>query len=408
MADQIYDAVIIGAGPTGACLSLGLAQICFRVAIIDSRDVRADRRPDGRNFAIVSGSWRLLQRLGVASALNAKTQPLIGLEAVDGGEHRFTRPSALFSAEDLESSDPDETLGHMIRAEDLQAELDTRLNASQSIDWRAPAHFSGLSSGDGSITVHLEGADRLQARLLIGADGLNSPVRHALNIGTEGRDYKQSVLTANVKLSAPHKGIARQVFTPEGPFATLPLPDNHANLAWYMRRGAAEALVQYPVEAIEAELNARFSDFAGHMQIINTPGSYPLMLQLAQSLTAHRAALIGDAARRVTPLAGQGLNQGFRDVAALIESADAAIRIGDEIGSAQMLQAYSQARRFEGVATALLLDGIDRLFSNDYLATKPVRALGLFAAARIGPLRRAMTQYASASEPGAPAMMDLF
>lgn len=407
MADFITDAVIVGAGPTGAALALGLANCGCSVSVIDARDPHSQRRSDGRNFAIVSGSWRLLHRLGVTETLAGKTEPLNGLEAVDGGRHWFGRPVAMFGASDLDSPDPDEVMGQMVRADDLQAALDARLHAVSAIDWRRSAQFINVSSERSGLNIHLAGGALLKTRLLIGADGANSPVRRALKIGLEGRDYNQSVFTANVKLSKPHKGIARQLFTPEGPFATLPLPDNHANLAWYMRRGAAEALAAHSKVAAQAELNARFSDFAGPMEIINAPGAYPLRLQLAQSLIGDRAALIGDAARRVTPLAGQGLNQGFRDVAALIESVDEAIRLGAEVGSPQMLRAYSQARRFEGSAAALFLDGIDRLFSNDYLLTKPVRALGLLAAARFAPLRRAMTQYASASEPGVPSMMDV-
>ena len=236
---------------------------------------------------------------------------------------------------------------------------------------------------------------------------MQSGVRKALNIGVEGRDYGQSVFTANVQLSAPHQGIARQLFTPEGPFATLPLPDDCANLACYMKRGAAETLAALPVEQAEAELNARYAGFAGHMKIISETGAYPLKLQIATDMIARRAVLVGDAVRRVTPLAGQGLNQGFRDVAALIETVDEAIRLGDAVGSHQMCLAYRQARRFEGHAAALFLDGLDRLFSTDRLVPKALRSLGLGLASKWPGLRKAMAQRASASETGVPEWMDI-
>ena len=405
MSEPHFVVTIIGAGPTGAALALGLAQLGLEVALVDARDPSAQNKPDGRNFAIVTGSWRLLRTLGVTGALDSESQPLLGLEAVDGGTHVLGRPSVLFTPEDLDSADPDEPLGHMVRAEPLQAALDQALAAHPRITSFAPDLFEGLTARPGHIEVELKTGKKLRAGLLVGADGMRSPVREALGIATEGRDYEKSVFTANVKLSEPHNGIARQLFMPEGPFATLPLTGDRANLAWYMERGAAEALAAMSVEDAEAELNARFSEFAGTMKIEGKAGSYPLILQLAAEITGPRTALIGDAARRVNPLAGQGLNQGFRDVAALIEIAEESLRLGGEIGSPQMLEAYSQARRFDGAGTALALDGIDRLFSNDLFWTKPIRSLGLIAASKISPLRRFMAKKASATEDGVAGPM---
>ena len=405
MSDQRYDIASIGGGPTGASLALGLAQLELDVSVIDARDASAKRLPDGRNFAIVTGSWRLLRSLGVTETLLSDSQPLLGLEAIDGGTHVLGQPSVLFTPEDLDSADPDEPLGHMVRAEPLQAALDQALAAHPRITSFAPEVFETLSALPVCVSLTLNSGKRLVAGLLIGADGMRSPVRQALGIATEGRDYGKSVFTANVSLSEPHEGIARQLFMPEVPFATLPLHGDRANLSWYMERGAAETLAALPVEEAEAELNARFAAFAGPMKIEGKAGSYPLILQLATELTGPRTALIGDAARRVNPLAGQGLNQGFRDVAALIEIAEETLRLGGEIGSPQMLEAYSQARRFDGAGTALALDAIDRLFSNDHALTKPIRSLGLIAASKISPLRRFLAKKASATEDGVAGPM---
>ena len=406
MTERNPDVVIIGAGPIGASAALGLAQSGLEVVLADARPPTPQVRSDGRNFAIVAGSWRLLTRLGVTDELAAACEPLWGLEAIDGGRHWLGRPRLRFTARDLEGADPDEPLGQMVRAEALQAALDSKVARQENLSVMAPARFLTLQPEEGSVAVHFETGDRLSTGLVLGADGINSAVRSALNIRTEGRDYQQSVFTANVKLSEPHHGIARQLFTPEGPFATLPLPDNCANLAWYLKRGAAETLADLPREQAEAELNLRFAEFAGPMRILSETGAYPLKLQLATEIIGPHAALLGDAARRVTPLAGQGLNQGFRDVAALIESAREAMYLGGAIGSAQMLAAYSQARRFEGSATALFLDGIDRLFSNDLAVPKVARSIGLQLAANFPPLRKTMTQHASASEPSVHALMD--
>ncbi len=400
MTDQIHDVAIIGAGPTGAALALGLAQLDLSVAVVDARDPEASPRPDGRNFAIVTGSWRMLRKLGVTADLEETSQPLHGLEAVDGGTHYFGQPSVLFTQDDLDSADPDEALGQMIMAEPLQAALDQAMADDTRITHIAPDYFADQTTEPGHVRIALKSGDEIKTRLLVGADGMRSPVRESLGIPTEGRDYGKSVFTANVTLSRPHDGIARQLFTPEGPFATLPLKGDRANLAWYMQRGAAETLAAMPKEDAEAELNARFEAFAGEMTIEGKAGSYPLILQLATEIAGPRTALIGDAARRVNPLAGQGLNQGFRDVAALIEISEQTLRLGGEIGSPQMLEAYSQARRFDGTGTALAMDAIDRLFSNDAVWTKPIRTLGLMAAAKVSPLRRFLAQKASATEDG--------
>jgi len=314
--------------------------------------------------------------------------------------HMFGQPSVLFMKDDIESADPDEPLGQMVMAEPLQAALDDAMTSEARIQHFSSERFVSAQPHAGSVSITLESGKQIETRLLVGADGMNSPVREAAGIATEGRDYEKSVFTANVHLSVPHEGIARQLFTPEGPFATLPLVGDRANLAWYMKRGAAETLAQQPIDDIEAELNARFADFAGEMKLDGKPGSYPLILQLATDITAPRTLIIGDAARRVNPLAGQGLNQGFRDVGALMEIVEDTLRVGGEIGSPQMLEAYSQARRFDGAGTALALDAIDRLFSNDSMLTKPVRSLGLLMASKFSPLRRLMARKASATEDG--------
>ncbi len=405
MTDQIFDVAIVGAGPTGATLALALAQAGQQVCVLDGRDPAAGTRRDGRNFAIVTGSWNLLGSVGMTADLETISQPLNGLEAVDGGTHWFGRPSVLFTKEDLDSALPDEPLGHMVPAEPLQAALDAAMAAQDGLTHLAAARFETLETHAGHVSLSIEGGEAVLARLVIGADGMQSPVRHALNIPVEGRDYGKSVFTANVKLARPHDGIARQLFMPEGPFATLPLKGDRANLAWYLKRGAAEALAAMKAEEIEAELNTRFGGFAGEMQLDGPAGSYPLVLQLATQMVGPRAALIGDAARRVNPLAGQGLNQGFRDVAALAEVITQAAHKGLDVGAPSVLARYSEARRFEASSTALALDGIDRLFSNDSLLTKPLRTLGLLAAAKIGPLRRMLAQKASATESDVPESM---
>ena len=405
MSAKETEVLVIGAGPAGASLALALAKAGIETLVVDARDPKGTRPQDTRNYAVVTGSWRLLERIGIAPALEGQTQPLHGLEATDGGTHWFGQPHVLFDDEDLPDREDGETLGHMVEAPILQAALDAAMAEQEGLTLLAPARFSSYEAGPRGVTVTLESGETIHARLLIGADGVNSPVREAAGIQTEGRDYQKSVFAANVTLSRPHDGIARQLFTPEGPFATLPLRGDRANLAWYMKRGAAEALAKMTPEAVEAELNHRFADFAGEMKIDGPMGSYPLILKIAEHMVDTRVALVGDAVRRINPLAGQGLNLGFKDVGALIDVMCEARDVGLDPGSDVSLEKYEKWRRFDATAAAMFMDGIDRAFSNDSLALKPLRGLALTLARKVTPLRRAMARQASADQAHLPSLM---
>ncbi|MEO0721391.1 MAG: FAD-dependent monooxygenase [Pseudomonadota bacterium] len=397
------DIIVVGAGPAGASLALLTAGLGFETVLIDARPSGPAPRRDPRNFAIVRGSWRLLQAAGVTDALEQDAQPLNGLQAMDGATHLLGTPEVMFSNEDLGTG---ETLGFMVEAERLQSALDERLSKPQdSLTILRPSRFEALTHADGGVCAHLGSGDTIKAKLIAGCDGVNSPVRAALGIPVEGRDYGKSVFAADVSLARPHGGIARQLFTPEGPFATLPLTGDRANLAWYMKSGAAEALAKRPKAEIEAELNTRFSDFAGEMALIGPALSYPLKLQIAETMAGGRGVLVGDAARRINPLAGQGLNLGFKDVGALVEVISDARSVGLDIGAPAALERYQTWRRFDAAATAMAMDGIDRAFSNDNALLKPLRTLSMLAANGITPLRKALSRQASADQKSLPKLL---
>ncbi len=408
-SNEPVDLVIVGAGPVGTSLAILAVQRGFSTVLIDARQPSAAPATDTRTFAIVRGSWRMLGATGVRPLLEGVTEPLNGLEAIDGGSHVFGAPGVIFGNEDLPGDDDGQPLGQMVPSADLQRALDEVAGqiagTDQGLVILNGAKFRTLEEGPGPATVVLEDGTRIRTRLVAACDGVNSSVREALGIGTEDHDYGKSVFAANVKLDRPHEGIARQLFMPEGPFATLPMPNNRANLAWYMKRGAAEALAKLPVEDIEVELNARFEDFAGHMTIDGPLISYPLKMRIARAMTGPRAALLGDAAHRINPLAGQGLNLGFKDVAALIDVMVESREVGLDHGAAPALERYQQWRRFDMTSVALFMDVIDRAFSNDNAVLKPLRGLALTAANKIGPLRRAMARQASADQSHLPSLM---
>lgn len=398
------DLAVIGAGPVGTLLAVLAARAGLKTALVDARPEAAAPATDTRSFAIVRGSWRLLGAAGVHSDLEGLTEPLNGLEAVDGGTHWFGAPWAAFSTDDLGGS-PDEALGQLVPAGALQAALDRQAGRTEGLVWMRGARFAGYEPGPAGAEVRLEDGTKFTTRLIAACDGIHSAVRQAAGIGTEGRSYGKSVFAADVKLSRPHGGVARQLFTPEGPFATLPLPNDRANLAWYMKSGAAETLAKMPADAIEAELNARFSRFAGPMKLDGPPLAYPLVMQIAADMAGPRVALLGDAARRINPLAGQGLNLGFKDAAALYDVICEAREVGLDPGSDTVLARYREWRRFDAAATAMAMDLIDRAFSNDNLLLKPLRTLALTAANRIAPVRRALARHASADQESLPSLM---
>lgn len=404
-SDRTYDLAIVGAGPVGTTLAILAANRGFSVILIDARDPDAVPRQDTRTFAIVRGSWRLLGAAGVTEALGGLTEPLNGLEAIDGGTHWFGAPGVLFGNEDLPDDPDGQPLGQMVPAAALQAALDEACGRTDGIDWRHGQLFEGMETGPAGATLILSDGSRIETRLVAACDGMKSSVRAAAGITTEGHDYNQSVFAANVKLARPHGGIARQLFTPEGPFATLPMPDNRANLAWYMKRGAAEAIAAMPVEDINAELNARFAEFAGPMEIDGPYSAYPLVMQLATRMVGARTALLGDAAHRINPLAGQGLNLGFKDVGALIDVMGEARDVGLDPGSDVSLERYEKWRRFDATAAAMFMDGIDRAFTNDSNFLKPLRGLALTLAQRVPPLRQALARQASADQNHLPSLM---
>jgi 2-octaprenyl-6-methoxyphenol hydroxylase len=404
-SDPAYDLAVVGAGPVGTSLAILAAQRGFSVVLVDARDPDAPPREDTRTFAIVRGSWRLLDAVGITGDLSGLTEPLNGLEAVDGGRHWFGAPGVLFGTDDLPEDDADQPLGQMVPAGALQAALDSACARTDGLEWIRGRLFAQMETLPGGARLTLSDGRILRAGLVAACDGMKSSVRQAAGIPTEGRDYDQSVFAANVKLARPHDGIARQLFTPEGPFATLPMPGNRANLAWYMKRGAAEAIAALPVEDINAELNARFSDFAGPMEIDGPHTAYPLVMQLATRMVGPRTALLGDAAHRINPLAGQGLNLGFKDVGALIDVMCEARDVGLDPGSDVSLEKYEKWRRFDATAAAMFMDGIDRAFSNDSLALKPLRGLALTLARKVTPLRRAMARQASADQAHLPSLM---
>jgi 2-octaprenyl-6-methoxyphenol hydroxylase len=397
--------LIVGGGSSGGVLAVLLSELGFEVGLVDTRDPTLPFTPDSRAFAIVRGGWRVLDAAGVGGNLVNKAEPLLSMEAHD--RNGLLPPAAsMFGVEDLPDGVTEgEPLGYMIEVDLLNQAIRDRVNACTAITQYAPETVTGLEVGDSGAVVTLDSGKSITADLVIGADGVGSAIRELSGIKTLGWSYEQAVVAATVQLEWPHHGAARQWFQDEGPFAILPLTENRGNLAWFRKEKAGIATAKLSQADLEAEINQRFGDLAGPMKVLRDPLAYSLRLRLAEKLIAPRVALVGDAVRRVNPLAGQGFNLGLKDIAALVEILVESRRAGLALSDGAQLETYQRWRRFDGVATALAMDGINRTFSNSSALLSPFKRLALTVGSTVGPLRRALAAQASADKPGLPRLV---
>jgi len=253
--------------------------------------------------------------------------------------------------------------------------------------------------------VLLKDGTELTGKLVIGAEGRKSLVRDAIGVRTVGWSYRQNGLVATVRHEKPHNGIAHEYFLPSGPFAILPLTGNRASLVWTERRAAAEAAIALGPEIFEAEVRRRFGDFLGEVHVEGPRFTYPLELRVAERFVAPRAALMGDAARRVHPIAGQGFNLGLKDAAALSDVLGEALHVGLDPGALDVLERYQTWRRFDSVALAAATDVFNRLYSNDLAPVRFARDLGMAAVNRLGVARRLFSRDAGADLGELPSLL---
>ena len=387
-----HDIIIAGGGLNGPALALALAGAGLSVAVIDARPAtaRAADDFDGRAYALALASRRLLTALGLWGELAPKSQPILKVEAAQGQPGEGAGPFHLsFDSAEIEEG----PVGHMLEDRFLYAAL---LAAMQGKVTHLPGRqVTGQAVQPGQVVVTLDDGRTVTARLLVGADGRGSGVASRAGIKRRGWGYGQTALVAAVDHERPHHGTAWQYFTPSGPLAILPLPGNRSSIVWSEPDDTARAIAALPDDAFLDVLRPRFGDFLGAISLAGPRFSYPLSLSLADSYVVPRIALVGDAAHGVHPIAGQGLNLGLRDVAALAEVIVDAARRGEDIGAADVLDRYQRWRRFDATALGLGMDSVNRLFSNDNPVLRTTRGLGMGVVTAIPPLRRAFMRQAA-------------
>ena len=406
-----HDVIIAGAGLAGASFALAAAQGGLRVVVIDPQPFSVQLAPtfDGRSTAIAWSTFRMLETLGLGEALRPHACRMDHILVTDG-----RRPGAAskppssawlrFDADEIGDGNGGEPLGYMVENRRIRVALAEAVGRSE-VEVRAPARVRSVEAGPGAATVTLDDGAVLTAPIVVGAEGRGSTVRRAAGIGTTGWTYDQSGVVATVRLGRDHGNVAHEYFLPGGPFAILPLTDRRASLVWTEPTRRAEALRSASDPAFQAHLMRRFGDFLDGATPEGPRFVYPLSLALAQQLTAPRVALIGDAAHGVHPVAGQGLNMGLKDAAALAEVLIEAMRLGEDIGSEIVLDRYARWRRFDNTVLAAGFDAFVRLFSNDIAPVRLARGLGMAAVNRIGPLRRAFMREAGGATGDLPKLL---
>jgi 2-octaprenyl-6-methoxyphenol hydroxylase len=378
---------IVGGGMVGMTLGLALASAGFDVVLAEESDGTAPQSEefDGRASAIAFGSRRLLDALGVWPRLCDKAAPINDILVTDGRISRGASPLFLhFDHREIGG----EPLGHIVENRYIRRALAETAAEMTSLRVLHKARASGLSETAHARIIQLADGRRIAAKLCVGADGRNSPLRQAAGIKTIAWNYGQTGLVATVAHQRPHDGIAQEYFLPSGPFAILPLTGNRSSLVWTERSARAPALLALDSQAFENEIARRFGTYLGPITVTGPRWSYPLGLHLARDYVRPRLAIIGDAAHGIHPIAGQGLNLGFRDVAALAQVLTDAARQGEDIGGMGVLSRYERWRRFDTVALAASTDLLNRLFSNDIGPLRLARDLGLALAGAVGPARR--------------------
>lgn len=390
---SVQGSIVIGGGAfAGLALALALRQGLGPEIPVIVADPALATRPsrDPRATAIVAACRRLFEALGAWDDVKAEAQPILDMVVTDSKLEDATRPAFLNFAGDVA---PGEPFAHMVENRRLIDALVVRAEA-EGIDLRATIVASYDARADG-LDVTLGDGSKIAASLLVAADGAKSKLRERAGIATHGWEYDQSGIVVTVGHERDHEGRAEEHFLPAGPFAILPLTGKRSSLVWTERRAEAARIIGLSEEEFHGELERRFGLHLGELKALDKPRAFPLSYFVARSFVAERLALVGDSAHVIHPIAGQGLNMGLKDVAALAEVVVDAARLGMDLGGADVLERYQRWRRFDTMAMGVATNSLNFLFSNQSTLLRTMRDIGLGIVDRTPPLKNLFIRQAA-------------
>lgn len=398
------DILIVGGGLNGPALALALAQAGLTVTVVDALP-KATRKLsdfDGRGYALALSSQRLLRALGIWSRVAEHSQPMLEIKVTDGRAGEGPAPWMLhFDHAEIEEG----PVGYMLEDRYLRIALLEAMEDEPKITQVNTETVVSQDVTQSGVTVTLASGKTLSAQLLIGCDGRASGTAQRAGIKRTGWDYGQTAIVCAVAHEKPHSGIAHQFFMPHGPLAILPLPGNRSSIVWSETHARAAEIMAMDESGFLNALRPAFGSFLGEIALEGKRFSYPLKLTVANHFVADRLALVGDAAHGMHPIAGQGLNAGLRDVAALAEVLAEARMRGEEIASPLVLKRYEEWRRFDTATLALATDTFNKLFSNDNPLLRTMRDIGMGAVNAIPGLRRGFMREAAGLTGELPKLM---
>jgi 2-octaprenyl-6-methoxyphenol hydroxylase len=394
--------VICGGAFAGLALAVALRQGLGADTPVIVADPALATRPsrDPRATAIVAACRRLFETTGAWDKIADTAQPILDMVVTDSRLEDATRPVFLTFGGDVA---PGEPFAHMVENRHLIDALVARAEA-EGVELRATAVTSYESRPDG-IDVTLADGSTIEASLLVAADGARSKLRERAGIATHGWDYDQSGIVVTVAHERDHQGRAEEHFLPAGPFAILPLTGKRSSLVWTEKRAEAARITALAEDEFHAELEQRFGLHLGEVKALDKARAFPLSYFVARSFIAERMALVGDAAHVIHPIAGQGLNLGLKDVAALAEVVVDAARLGIDIGQTDVLERYQRWRRFDTMAMGLATNALNVLFSNKSTLLRTVRDIGLGLVDRAPPLKSMFIRQAAGLSGEVPRLL---
>lgn len=365
-----FDVAVVGGGMTGLALACALGTDGIETVVVDRLDADAppSRNADPRVTAVALGSARFLRAVGAFDAMEAAGEPILDIQVREKGSP--------FAVHYDHSQVGDEPMGWIVENAAIRAALLDRVRALPSVQLAMPATYTGVTTDRDGATLTLAEGRTLRAGLLVAADGKFSKLRERLGIRASFKDYGQDGIVATLAHSCPHRGLASEHFFPDGPFAVLPMPGDRSSIVWALERALAADVAALPAEAFVAEVADRVGERLGEIELASPVRTFPLVLSTVDRLTANRAALVGDAAHGIHPIAGQGWNLALRDVAALAEITADRAALGLDLGAREALDAYERWRGLDTTVLVAITDGINRLFANDLTPLRLARNLG--------------------------------